>query len=240
MSYQIIMCSEKDGLPAIARGLCQAHYRQWRLKKPLQPLRKHLLRPVKECSEKDGRPAVSNGFCAMHVLRWRRNGSLTRKDRYSPLYSALPEFPLPTNGTRDQWICWAAGFFDGEGSIGIMKDSKTRHYYLHLTVAQIDVASLQVLQGLFGGRINLREKRTEKRRAIHTWRLASQGARQVLEELLPFLIVKHRQAELAIELCNDTANRWGVVTDEEVARRENIRQAISRLNHGLPEVLLTT
>jgi len=239
MSYNVTLCSENDGQPAHCRGLCQAHYRQWRLQKPLQPLQKHLLRPVKECKEGDGRPAKSLGLCEMHYLRLRRHGSVERRDRHKPFTSAGPQFSLPTTGTREQWVCWAAGFFDGEGSIGIRKDSKTRHYYLHLTVAQVDVASLQVIQSLFGGRINQREKRTEKRRAISSWRLASQGARQVLEALLPFLIVKRRQAELAIDLCNDTANRWGVVTEEEVAKRENIRQSISRLNHGLPEVLMS-
>src|SRR5678809_298554 len=188
MSYKSTMCSENDGLPAISHGLCQAHYRQLRLKGELKPLQKHLLRPVRECIQGDGRPATSRGLCSMHYLRLKRTGSVEeRKSRQRPFTAMGPQFALPDTGTREQWICWAAGFFDGEGCVSISRDTSTRHYGLNLTVAQVDVVFFRVFQGLFGGRINQRSSRTAKRRAISTWRFASQGARRVLEELLPFL-----------------------------------------------------
>ena len=233
----VTLCSQGDGRPTISGGLCGMHYARLRRLGTLTVTKIQSSGKIKECSEGDGRPVQSLGLCTMHYLRLRRHGSLEGRDRKQAMRITPPQFPLPPHGTREQWICWAAGFFDGEGCISIVKDKGNKHYFLTLAVSQVEMTSLQIFQALFGGNITTRHAPSDKtRRNCSHWRLSSQGARIVLEFLLPFLIVKKRQAELAIELCNDTANRWGPVTDEEIEKREHIKQAISRLNHGLPEI----
>ena len=55
---------------------------------------------------------------------------------------------IPCEHTSDVERAWAAGFFEGEGSITVTKD-----YTLHARVPQIDYEPLNILKQLFGGTI---------------------------------------------------------------------------------------
>jgi hypothetical protein len=99
-------------------------------------------------------------------------------------------------------VAWAAGFFDGEGCISIAKPVNKRKtgkvyvtYALQAIIAQRDRRPLEVLVGLFGGNIT-----SVKIHGSTYWYLRKHGVKAVamLEQLLPFLVLKKEQAELAI------------------------------------------
>jgi len=94
---------------------------------------------------------------------------------------------------RNSLVAWAAGFFDGEGYVGITRHT-TDGFALQVAVTQVDPRPLGVLRGLFGGSIS-----GVKNRAIYQWRLSARAAAPMLKEILPFLRVKGEQAALGLE-----------------------------------------
>lgn len=97
-------------------------------------------------------------------------------------------------------LAWAAGFFDGEGCIYVAKskNDKLRHgirYEIRITVSQVDVIPLKVLISLFGGSLHKRSKGTKH---IYNWYLNGASALKVLEKLLPYLVLKNKEAKIAL------------------------------------------
>ena len=122
-------------------------------------------------------------------------------------------------------LAWAAGFIDGEGCIAApvrLRDRNRRDYGLALYVGQVDPAPLHVLAGLFGGNVTPR-KTAAGRRLIYMWRINGSKAEAALRRLLPHLIVKRRQAEIALEL------RDLITSYVQVGRRVDDEQTGARL-----------
>ena len=91
---------------------------------------------------------------------------------------------------------YAAGFFDGEGTIWIAL-SKTDGWRFRAVVSQNDVTPLKMLQARWGGWI----KAEYRPQGIH-WRWGlnrKQLVLQFLSDIRPFLIVKAEAADVMIE-----------------------------------------
>lgn len=96
---------------------------------------------------------------------------------------------------------YAAGFFDGEGHIGLEKrNDRNNQYYLRLTTTQKTPEPLYALQALYGGRVFLQKQ--SKGRATDVWRHRVErcNARLMLEAMLPYLIVKRERAEEVLQI----------------------------------------
>lgn len=89
-------------------------------------------------------------------------------------------------------VSYAAGFFDGEGSVVLKADGA-----LTISATQKDPRPLRLLEHLFGGSIGYIER--SKCRPYSYWQVRGEEASAALQRMLPFLIVKRDQAELAIE-----------------------------------------
>ena len=97
---------------------------------------------------------------------------------------------------------YAAGFFDGEGSIGIYPttfDGRDR-YYLRTQITQsvnaLSTELLTALRALHGGNLSLiTGARANK---VYNWQLNSYKAAKFLTWLEPHLRLKRDQAQLAI------------------------------------------
>lgn len=119
----------------------------------------------------------------------------------SSLYGKLP--PLSASAVR--WmdssslerlgqrlidLAWAAGLIDGEGcimirgSVAVDVQSTSRHL-------------IQRLHDILGGRCSVESRRTRQNRAVFRWRIYGQEAVAALDHLLPFLVEKKKQAQLA-------------------------------------------
>ena len=113
----------------------------------------------------------------------------------------------------DTQIAYAAGFFDGEGYIGICGSQSRGSLCLEIDVTQVDPRPLQFLAEHFGGKIKqrVRSKYTSTRnsRPSFLWRLHAKDAVMFLELIYPYLIHKRDQADLAFQFqrIRDT-NKW--------------------------------
>jgi len=95
-------------------------------------------------------------------------------------------------------IAWAAGFFDGEGYIGISRgyfvDKRWGPYHhMKISASQRIRLPLDRLVAIFGGSVckaNTRE--------LYLWTCTTRGAARALEAMLPYLTVKRDQALVAL------------------------------------------
>lgn len=151
---------------------------------------------------------------------------------------------------------YAAGFFDGEGSVCITRAQMAQYSVSHRLI--IDVAQrtdqagvLYELQAAFGGQVTQRKQTgasfTPGAR-ISNWHLQKrEDVERFLRAILPMLRVKRAQAELALEFIAATpyvsrAIRTGGasgqrfyagtarLTDDQLALREEFRLRMRELN----------
>lgn len=97
---------------------------------------------------------------------------------------------------RAEEIAWAAGFIDGEGSLGAGRGKG-----VSLEVGQVSREPLDELARIFGGSIYERPRRHVRGGTFYRWTLA--GAPQVVAALCllhPYLRVKRREAEILIAI----------------------------------------
>jgi len=101
---------------------------------------------------------------------------------------------------------YAAGLFDGEGYVRIARWQKPNSPHIRWQVmAGIGMTHRPVIEALaaaYGGSLhnNRHDLRSDKNRIQFGWVVASQIAASFLRRVLPHLIVKKDQAELALKL----------------------------------------
>ena len=118
---------------------------------------------------------------------------------------------------------YAAGFFDGEGSVSIAKPRSRRGYAVQLAIGQKDSRPLTWLQSIWGGSI-----RSFGSNAF-LWETSSAGAGRFLTDIFPYLKVKQEVAALALEM-QATKNHALRATPEYLTVCETIRLKVINLN----------
>lgn len=96
---------------------------------------------------------------------------------------------------------WCAGFFDGEGCITFGRING--YIRIFCTIGQRVQEPLLIFKEEFGGGVSLDKK------GLYHYQLTGPKAGEMLERLLPHLVVKKGQAELAIEWCKLRAKFLG-------------------------------
>lgn len=91
-------------------------------------------------------------------------------------------------------LAYAAGFVDGEGSIGFYSST------VRLTVVNTNLPVLRWFQRLFGGSITAKRARSSQHRRAFHWVVAGARARAALAALIPHLREKRPQARLALRI----------------------------------------
>lgn len=123
--------------------------------------------------------------------------------------------------TESEFLAYVAGFFDGEGCIQIPCNERG-NYTLRINVCQKSEAVLQYIRSRLGGEIS-----NGKGVKILYWH--GSNAVPVLEQILPWLVVKKSQAELAIEFGHTIVTRGTPVGPVVNARRAEIADEVQRL-----------
>jgi hypothetical protein len=95
-------------------------------------------------------------------------------------------------GLKPTDLAYLAGFFDGEGSIGITGGS------LSVRVVNTYRPILERFQALFGGTIRMHRKGDDKARLTWCWVCYGETAASALKALLPLLVEKGSQAYLGL------------------------------------------
>lgn len=94
---------------------------------------------------------------------------------------------------------WYAGFFDGEGNIGIEKTGNSRVFVLYLRVGNTHRDALALFHQEYGGHLRfLRQRKGCK--TLYIWEISKMvEVGPILRGWFPHLIVKRPQALLALE-----------------------------------------
>jgi hypothetical protein len=123
--------------------------------------------------------------------------------------------------TKREKIAWAAGFVDGEGCIQIVRNRHNAmageyQYKVSLTVVQKAKSPLTKLVEIFGGEV-------KKHDGYWRWTVMCAQADSVLRALLPFLVLKKSQAELALSFQSrrGTIRRNGRITANPRQKRQD-------------------
>ena len=100
-------------------------------------------------------------------------------------------------------LAWAAGFIDGEGSILFTRRSgRTRDFSMKLQAVNTNIKSLERLKDLFGGSIhslhNEKKAYGKNWKPSWIWSCSHRKAEETIRALLPFLLIKREQADLAL------------------------------------------
>ena len=97
---------------------------------------------------------------------------------------------------------YLAGLVDGEGCIRLHPSNrgKYRKFYPRVQVTNTYKPVLELLVSQYGGAIHSATKpQKEGWKLKHDWRLTGDKARELLKELLPFLIIKKEKAEQVLQ-----------------------------------------
>lgn len=139
---------------------------------------------------------------------------------------------------------YIAGLFDGEGYVRIAKWQKPNsthvRYNVFVGLGMTYRPVIETLHREFGGTLteNRHDKRNPNARIQFTWMAASQVAASFLRRVLPYLVVKKEEAEIALVLQEHIdANPYTPVgryktrenRDQLLAFREDLFQEISAL-----------
>jgi hypothetical protein len=142
-------------------------------------------------------------------------------------------------------LAYFAGVMDGEGCIGIRR-TKARpkvglstRYTASVTVGNTNRELIARLATVFdAGSVTYRYA-TRRKRACYLWALSSRPARDVLDALMPYLVVKKEQAAVVLDFVDGFESHKGArpgafggtrVSAPELARRAALYERIRELN----------
>ena len=127
-----------------------------------------------------------------------------------------------------------AGMIDAEGCIAIARDTyrKTVAHRLQVSVAGTEQVLFDWLTENFGGFVCNVKRYNEKHTPGFQWYVTQQTAADLLERVLPYLVIKTGQADVASRFIGDRVKleQSGDDRDNEIARRERCYQEMAELN----------
>lgn len=146
--------------------------------------------------------------------------------------------------SRDNAI-YIAGLFDGEGSIGLIKQSALRGdrrrnqtFCLKFRIRMTDESIIRWVHSIVGGRFySARKNSTPNSRLYFEWCVVGRQGIEFLNQIYPFLKVKRLQAETAFEYGKTLflekvglTNDQRTLSDDVVQLRSNLRNRMLSLN----------
>jgi hypothetical protein len=132
-------------------------------------------------------------------------------------------------------LAYTAGMVDGEGHIGLAPNKSS--FVPILIVTNTDQRIIDWLFERFSGAIHHHDRNNALHKARHNWRLQGKHATRLLELLLPYLVLKRKQAEIAISFYapgvsfHDGPRR---IPGSELERRTSLHRDLKELNKRGP------
>lgn len=131
---------------------------------------------------------------------------------------------------------YIAGFFDGEGSVYVSQGRALKRggkqYFLCASLNNTNKPVLVAMRRLVGGALSYTAQ-TETKKGVWRLRLYSLEAANLLRAMLPYLVIKQRQARLAIQFQEQIA--VGLLSESAKA---SLKRRISAFNQKGPRKLL--
>jgi hypothetical protein len=129
---------------------------------------------------------------------------------------------------RQLTLSYMAGFFDGEGCIGILKRKRKDwniEYFVQISVGQKDGGIMDWVVENFKGHLH-----QIKRDNSYFWIISNKEAYLFLKEITPYLKYKKPQAEVALDFYENRDLRKPI-PQTELARREELYLKMKELKH---------
>ncbi len=138
-------------------------------------------------------------------------------------------------------IRYAAGIIDGEGTIGIYVHSTAskkgaRHPSVEtvVSVTMTDKRPIKALHKKFGGgSLYLQSNPNKNHRDAYRWSLEGPRALALLLRIRRYLLVKRKQADLAVQMLRRTVGMYrgpAPLTQKEISTRLSMAAKMRRLN----------
>ena len=124
-------------------------------------------------------------------------------------------------------LAWAAGFFDGEGCVMIVK--KRSAHAIRLAVCQVNPTPINLFKKFFGGHTLYSTPKNKNWHPQWKWEQDSKSAYETLTKLLPYLIVKKDAVELALEF-QKLKKKGRKITEQDLIIEQEFKSKISHLN----------
>ena len=134
-------------------------------------------------------------------------------------------------------VAWLAGFFDGEGSVSIVKNRKRNTAFINARIGNTCLPALERVKLISGcGAIAEQRHKNPKWRRVWYWTAACQQAAHFLTLVLPYLAIKREQAEIALQFQATVEKGGRSYTQEKSEIREALYWRLRRLNNPSIEI----
>lgn len=201
---------ENCGKPVDRRGMCSTHYTRWKrhgdVNTVLRPWRPRInaANDEKLCTDcQTTKPVIhfhAHKDRADGLSEYCRECAVKRHHKVAP-----PAAPKQYPTVEPIHAAYLAGLFDGEGCINIYErrittKRKVAPYGLRLYLTNTHRGVIEWMQTQFGGWVHVyRDRKRPKHWALgFKWHSSARHAAYLLEIMLPYLIIKKPEAELAI------------------------------------------
>lgn len=129
---------------------------------------------------------------------------------------------------------YVAGLFDGEGSVTSTMNRKTGQIQVRACVAMTDEHIIRLLHIAFGGYFGKQKKYAEHHKDTYAWYVTGNNLVAFLQLVLPHLIVKREEAEVALKLQQALTERGRGNTDKQ--RNEMFKAKTLELRKKLADI----
>lgn len=128
---------------------------------------------------------------------------------------------------KEEELAYLAGFIDGEGYIGISKNSSYGELQISITNTNEDI--IRLIAKWFKGSVRLVEKKENHK---DCWRFGvySEDAVTLLKAVYPYLFVKREQAYIGLEFQKLIGKKGKPVSPENIKSREELHRQVCILN----------
>ena len=148
---------------------------------------------------------------------------------------------------KDTDLAYLAGLIDGEGMIAIEKVRPAPHvkngnprYFMKVDIQMSDRPPIEHIARLFDRNIMIKKITGNMRKQAYRLSWQAKIAADLLTQILPYLVLKHPQALVALEFQTALTaegrggNRRVPKTAEQIAMRERCYLEVRRLKHETP------
>jgi hypothetical protein len=102
--------------------------------------------------------------------------------------------------SKKEFLFYIAGFFDGEGCIGINKISEKRQHRVEVQITNTCKEQLEACSFFYGGNVyHVNRKKEAHYKDVFGWIIADKQAELFLKDVMPFLVTKKEQARIALK-----------------------------------------
>lgn len=134
---------------------------------------------------------------------------------------------------RERDLAYLAGFLDGEGSIGISKKSKRNSYLPQITFNNTHLGVMMHTKVILKTPGLLYTKQNTERNQKIVYKICVQNkskAKEILELLYDYLIIKKKQAKLVLEFLDLNTCKQGIRNYQPSKRELQIYKMVTKLN----------